>query len=330
MERFISIILIFNALFFAACSQGNENNEMLNFKKNEKMNDTIITSKNFVEKVSENIKNFEKEPTYFTFIKNPTSYELYINDLPIEKLYEDVILSSPIRFNKAILKSGIQEFKLRIFVNESDTDGQFEFDVRIGYYYEDNPHDLDKYQYVSKKELKKSDFKKVGENVYETIYEFESEVPYENEGWSNGQDLTKFDQKELEKAVLAFYQKMWNIYNDKSKIEEQFPLIFKREVESAQNRYLTKLEIQEVLDELMRPYSNPTYEMQPIDHYKIVYYGDGKMVALELETNDIRLRGKSALWAKYKDGNSTLGYSQGLLLYLPQGKSLEDGLEIIR
>lgn len=71
--------------------------------------------------------------------------------------------------------------------------------------------------------------------------------------------------------------------------------------------------------------------MLPLKDYKMVFYGDGKAVALEQNSMIIQLRGYSALGAKYKtEMGSTLGDMSQLILYLPPGKNLEDGLEIIR
>ena len=41
-----------------------------------------------------------------------------------------------------------------------------------------------------------------------------TELPYELEGWSKGQDLRKWDKDKLEKKVVAYYQKLWRILNN--------------------------------------------------------------------------------------------------------------------
>ena len=171
----------------------------------------------------------------------------------------------------------------------------------------------------------------VGQNYYEGNFMFDATVPYDNKGWSEGQDLTKFDKKELESAVVTFYKKMWNIYNDKNRKEAQFPLIVEREREIGKSKYYEKKDIEDIIQEFLLPYTNETYVMQPIENYKMVFYGDGKLTGLEQTTSDIRLRGQSAFWAKYKTAKgSNMAYATRILLYLPLGKRLEDGLQIIR
>ena len=81
----------------------------------------------------------------------------------------------------------------------------------------------------------------------------------------------------------------------------------------------------------MQPYTDDSYQMQPLENYKMVFYGDGKAVALEQTSTDIIYKGESAFWAKYKtEKGSNMMYTTRITLYLPQGKKLEDGLQIIR
>jgi hypothetical protein len=330
MKKITTILLII-VFYLTACSQQAEKNTKSNLIKDQEMNDTLITSKNFVEKVAQKVKHYEREPIWFYYIVNRSYYEIYTNDLPTQKYYGEGGLANRIEFNKSILKTGKQKIRIRIFPDDENAELSFYFRVKIGYYFKDKPR-YDDHIITKEIEFQKSDFKKTGENVYETTYEFEAEVPYENKGWSEGQDLRKYDPKELEKAVLAFYQKMWDIYNDKSKIDAQFPLIYNREVESAQSQYFDKNDIEESLSFYLDPYNLEYFAMQPIENYKMVYYGDGKMVVLESTSMDKRFRGTIAIWAKIKfNGQETVrSYLPDLYLYLPQGKSLEDGLEIIR
>lgn len=68
--------------------------------------------------------------------------------------------------------------------------------------------------------------------------------------------------------------------------------------------------------------------MQPLENYKMVLYGGGRLVRLEQTSPNKRLRGESALWAKYKDedGNG-IGNFINIYLHIPKGKT---NFEIIR
>lgn len=331
-------ILIISLLFVTnSCSQETKNQPAM---KNE------INSQNFVTKILESINHYDSEPEYLLRINNGGYYEILVNDLPVIKHYRISTIGSPIDINFAILKSGKQKISYRFYPVE-DNEKKFTNSFLENTRYKITILVRDK-QEVERVGLLNAEEKKViikelkttadngeipvGSTYYEGSFEFDAEVPYENEGWSKGQDLTKFDQEELEKAVLAFYQKMWNIYDDKTKIDEQFPLILNREIETAQSQYFGKEEVNEALDFYLMPYKLNYFELQPIENYKIVNYGEGRIVSLEQQSSDVRLRGQFALWAKIKlNGEKSIRtYFPNLYLYLPEGKSLEDGLAIIR
>jgi len=55
------------------------------------------------------------------------------------------------------------------------------------------------------------------------------------------------------------------------------------------------------------------------------------LLTLEQSDLEINKRGKSALWGRFKDNQQRTGSEYiRILLYLPEGKNLEDGLEVIR
>lgn len=311
------IVLSLSLLCFSACSQQTEKQA-----NTTKMNTETITSQNFVSKVLEHVKHYDKEPTYWLNIYKKAGLEIYVNDMPVFKAFDDRKYSTGASINYMILKSGEQKIKYRIESKEKE--------VYIG---------IEVVEIDNKGAMKVADEKMIknyektiqmpANGVYEEEFTFTAEVPYENKGWSDGQDLRKLDKDRLQKAVVAYYQKMWDIYNDKSKKEKQFPLILEREI--AISEYSSRKKLETILQELLFPFTDDTYKIQPLENYKMVFYGYGKLVGLEQTSMDIRLRGGSALWAKYKYENSTTiaDYTQ-ILLYLPPGKKLEDGLQIIR
>ncbi|WP_367209180.1 hypothetical protein [Sphingobacterium sp. R2] len=68
-------------------------------------------------------------------------------------------------------------------------------------------------------------------------------------------------------------------------------------------------------------FDNPTFKVEPIRDFTLKLYGDGKLVCLEHSSLDLRLRGGSAIWGKYK-GNTggTFARFLSLYLYIPKGK----------
>ncbi len=89
--------------------------------------------------------------------------------------------------------------------------------------------------------------------------------------------------------------------------------------------------IQDAWNEYVMDY-NSSYKIQPLlKNYKLEFYGENKLVILLNTSTDVRYRGKTALTAHFidKDGDESLDFLS-FVLYLPEGKKLEDGLEVIR
>lgn len=62
--------------------------------------------------------------------------------------------------------------------------------------------------------------------------------------------------------------------------------------------YENKVEIKKSWDDFIERSKHPTLEMQSIENYKMVFFADGKLVALMKNTEDNRLKGSTALWGK--------------------------------
>ena len=320
---------------FWACSQKKENT----------MND--ITEKNIVDKITAQVKRYPKEPFYYVYIGNSLCiYEFFVNDLPIEKHYEYSQIGTPIYINNGILKSGRQKITYRIYpapkeYNEGKDVFDFETEFNVKVYVNDNARDLRigeeklilKHEAPTKirmagrdNDIEMKEFVGKGQKYYEHTFYFDAEIPYENEGWSNGQDLRKLDQKQLERAVIDFY------LDRRKEIE-------KKDLDAIARRVYTPLKEQFIAEysdkasiniawteELVYAYKSPTYQLQPFKDYKMVFYGDGKMVALEHDNpSDARLRGQSALWGLFidKEGVQRADFN-GIKLSLPQGKGLNE------
>jgi len=84
----------------------------------------------------------------------------------------------------------------------------------------------------------------------------------------------------------------------------------------------------EVVETYLRPTTAKSYKMQPLENYRLAIYGNGKLVCLEQKSTDLRLRSRSALWAKYKDDDDNVIASFiSLYLHIPKGKT---NFEVIR
>ena len=276
----------------------------------------------------------EKQITYAISLSMRVPYELYINDIKADCDY--VGANSGVDMNPYILKNGKYKVKLRIFPAFKAGEKLIEFD------------DIEKSNisfdsYIRNKETDEiSNYNSIPlpivapkEDVpyFEQEWEVElTDLPYELEGWSKGQDLRKWDKKELEKKVVAFHQKIRKILNDGNS-EEWMELIQKRFDEVCIFDYLSEKRIEKDLEEIkedVEEYSKGT--MIPLEDYELKLYAEGKLVTLERKTHTKEFNNYSPLdikgWSPLISKGTTYGAAPyPILLYLPQGS---DEFVIIR
>lgn len=319
MRKLITLVLLSVGLL--SCSQDKDKSI-----KTQEMNLEKLTDKNYVEYMLKYVKHYDNEPMYWLQIykKRDTELEIYVNDMPVFKDYdlaEGYNVGQDINF--VILKSGMQNIKYKIF-----SKNQKEIFTKIRVYTIDNRDKIKKSDSIFTHE---KTINMAGSGVYEEEFTFTANVPYENKGWSDGQDLRKLDKKELEKAVVKFYETVWKIYKERDK-ESFYPLIKDRDIETNSSYYENKEGLEEAVAEYNEDFEIKDFELQPLEDYKLVLYGGGKIACLEHTSMDKRIRGKLALWAKFRyDGEKSVRtVTPNLYLYLPQGKNIEDGLQIIR
>lgn len=115
---------------------------------------------------------------------------------------------------------------------------------------------------------------------YEVKGEFTAEIPYELEGWSKGQDLSRIDQKVLHKKVVAYYQKLWNVLNDGNG-EEYIKLWDNADMETIVFNYSNIDYLKNLNNEEKKEIIDRKGRMISIEDYKMKLYANGKLVTLE-------------------------------------------------
>jgi len=276
----------------------------------------------------------EKQITYGISLSMRVPYELYINDIKAD--YDYVGANNGVDINPYILKNGKYKVKLRIFPAFKAGEKLIEFD------------DIEKSNisfdsYIRNKETNEIlnynsiplpiVAPKVDVPYFEQEWDVElTELPYELEGWSKGQDLRKWDKDKLEKKVVAYYQKLWHILNN-GEGGEWTKLTQKRINETAIFYYESQEENQEAIKNNQQNIEKYcTNNMIPLEDYEMKLYAEGKLVCLERKTHTREFNNKSPLdikgWSPLirKGKKSGAGY-YNVLLYLPQGS---DEFVIIR
>ena len=276
----------------------------------------------------------EKQITYMIALSMRVPYELYINDIKADCDY--VGANSGVDMNPYILKNGKYKVKLRIFPAFKAGEKLIEFD-------DIEKSDISFDSYIRNKETDEIlNYNSIPlpivapkEDVpyFEQEWEVElTELPYELEGWSKGQDLRKWDKKELEKKVVAFHQRTRKILNEGNS-EAWLKLIQKRFDEVCIFDYLSEKRIEKDLEEIkedVEEYSKGT--MIPLEDYELKLYAEGKLVTLERKTHTKEFNNYSPLdikgWSPLISKGTIYGAAPyPILLYLPQGS---DEFVIIR
>ena len=276
----------------------------------------------------------EKQITYGISLSMRVPYELYINDIKADCDY--VGANSGVDMNPYILKNGKYKVKLRIFPAFKAGEKLIEFD------------DIEKSNisfdsYIRNKETDEIlNYNSIPLPIvaptidvpyFEQEWEVEiTELPYELEGWSKGQDLRKWDKDKLEKKVVAYYQKLWRILNNGE--GEKYVEVWKKADQELFSYYYTTqeryLKLVENTIEDVEEYCKGT--MIPLEDYEMKLYAEGKLVCLERKTHTREFNNHSPLDIKGWSPLISKGEKSGaadypVKLYLPQGS---DEFVIIR
>ena len=270
----------------------------------------------------------EKQITYIIALSMRVPYELYINDIKADCDY--VGANSGVDMNPYILKNGKYKVKLRIFpafkageklIASKDIKNS---NISFGSYirnketdeilnYEDKPLPITA--------------PTIDVPYFEQEWEVEiTDLPYELEGWSKGQDFRKWDKKELEKKVVAYYQKLWRILNNGE--GEKYVEVWKKADQELFSYYYTTqeryLKLVENTIEDVEEYCKGT--MIPLEDYEMKLYAEGKLVCLERKTHTKEFNNKSPLDIKGWSPLISKGEKSGaadypVKLYLPEGSN---------
>ena len=277
----------------------------------------------------------EKQITYMIDITTNIPVIVYVNDIKASEL--NMPLGTAIDLNPYVLKNGKCKIKLQIFplFRRGDTLVTVENIMRCNLFFGSYIRNKETNEILNYKADVALPIVAPKEDVpyFEQEWDVElTELPYELEGWSKGQDLRKWDKDKLEKKVVAFHQKIRKILNDGNS-EEWMKLIQKRFDEVCIFDYLSEKRIEKDLEEIkedVEEYSKGT--MIPLEDYELKLYAEGKLVTLERKTHTREFNNYSPLdikgWSPLISKGTTYGAAPyPILLYLPQGS---DEFVIIR
>lgn len=268
----------------------------------------------------------EKQITYMIDITTNIPVIVYVNDIKASEL--NMPLGTAIDLNPYVLKNGKCKIKLQIFplFRRGDTLVTVENIMRCNLFFG---------SYIRNKETDEIlNYNSIPlpivapkEDVpyFEQEWEVEiTDLPYELEGWSKGQDLRKWDKKELEKKVVAYYQKLWRILNN-GEGERYMDLWKQADQELMFYDYETDYDsiYKEESEEIKK---NCTDNMIYLEDYEMKLYAEGKLVCLERKTHTREFNNYSPLdikgWSPLiRKGRKSGAEDFPVKLYLPEGSN---------
>jgi len=266
---------------------------------------------------------------------------MYVNGLKINKPFNTVQANTAVRLNPVVFKSGTYKLVYKMYplgkfekfygdevfstlVDNSELKfGLFSFiQNKVGL------PDVDYLEYsVPTVEVPKSktysEYKFIasGQTYYEGSFDMEVNVPYEIQPpFEHAQDLRKLDQKELEAKLVQKYKQVASIYQNKE-YDNIVRLTYDNMRIALQSLYATPEEVAEQWEMLFLPIKQSSFEMQPIENYKLEFFHEGKLAAFMLTTQDNTYRGNTALWAKVNYDGGTRPMFLSRYFYIPEGET---------
>lgn len=331
------LIILLSALVFSCQTGTIDNKRPIPIAAS---NAVAINADNIVQEQLKAVKHYSKEPLYYIFVRHEQCFfEILVNDVPVFRYFKDGGIMSPILLNEFITKSGKQKLTYRLYPQTkitgfpeglkeltSLTSMQVTLSVRDN---ADTGSSFDNAQeiliHTSPKKDDGDTFIAAGKYYYEYSIDFEAEVPYSlDAGFEKGVDLRSLDSVELYDRVENAFQYYRNIIDERNK-DLFYQLSFKSSLREPIAQYLSRDIIEEIHEYNSIYIDESTFEMQPLDKPTMKFYGNGRLVTLELESTDPRLQHKSAIWGTFKKGKAELAQFANTYLYLPEGK---DAFEI--
>ena len=269
----------------------------------------------------------EKQITYMIDITTNIPVIVYVNDIKASEL--NMPLGTAIDLNPYVLKNGKYKIKLQIFplFRKGDTlvakKNILDCQLFFGSYIRNKKTDemLNYKADIALPIIAPT----IDVPYFEQEWEVElTELPYELEGWSKGQDLRKWDKDKLEKKVVAYYQKLWKMLNDGD--GERFMKLWeKADDENAIYDYDTEID-EANKSEITDIKKHCVNRMIPLEDYEMKLYAEGRLVCLERKTHTrefnnyfpLDLKGWSPLVRK---GQVRGGAEFPVKLYLPEGSN---------
>ncbi|WP_316795499.1 hypothetical protein [Pedobacter agri] len=229
---------------------------------------------------------FAIRPYYSVDFDNGNSgcqFEVLVNDVPVAKKIGTkgaITSSSPI--NSCILKSGKQQLKIKLYPNIGKTkittsqENNSPFSLTITF--RKDAWDQHNISEVTVFKLPPIKLSKSCVSYFEKEFDFQAQVPYHFEGWSNSKNLAEVAG--IGKMVVEKYEEIKQLLIARNYIAF-LKLKKRKDTEMNASFYLKSNEVEDGDRFDREAFTEKDAQVQPFNNVKVVYYGNGKLVALE-------------------------------------------------
>ena len=302
-----------------------------------------ITADNLVEEIAKQVKHYPSEKVYKIRYSNDNCYfEMFVDGIRVHKLFVRGG-STAVEVSNLLFHSGKHTISYKMYplytleergvttTQNTLVDKSYvtlevcSYDLK-----NEEAEDISYAEYATPNIATKNaqgdtiyKFAGAGKTYYEGSFEVELDVPYQLQPpFATAQDLRKMDQKLLMTKLLAKYKEVWQIYKNR-----ELDNIARLEYDSLKDLFISHYAIPKTIKEnwavIYDNYKNGTFEIQPIENYKLEFFADGKLAALMLDTKDNKICGNTVLWAKliYENGEFGMPVFFNRYFYIPQGET---------
>lgn len=245
-----------------------------------------------------NINKTDKRPLYALQFDASAEFQVYVNDILVAYHYGQGAANLTIPINREILGSGKQNVKISLRSDEK-------LDMNELKYYKFKVLKYDGFDSPDYEVIVECNFdveKSKQLNEFSQSWDFTANVPYKVNGWLPSVNLLEEDKTKLLNEALKVYSDLAQILQQK----DANSFIAKTEARDSEINtalYLSNSDIQKDKQQTIQTIQNIS-EVLPIDNYKMVFYGDGRMIAL-IKTNP-GSKDESALQARLLDKSTEI------------------------
>ncbi|MET4083702.1 hypothetical protein ABIB40_003674 [Pedobacter sp. UYP30] len=268
----------------------------------------------------------DKQISYIVHLNSKTPFELYLDDNLVDWEWRSGFNKS-VELNPFLLNNGTHILKIRFSPPESNedklihpTDIIADKNVKWNLYFVKlKKDDAGPLGYEGKIDYPSSELPIIAPPANVPVWEQEFKVevaglPYKLKGWSDGEDLSKLDQKVLEKEAFTYFNNLRNLLND-GKVKEFMALNKTNDFETSVSNYDNQEQYDEDYRENVELLTKKCKgNMQSIDNYVMKLYGHGKILRLEIP------QGKYKHWSALMSDSKKYGKSSwGIMVYRHKG-----------